>query len=89
MHSRQCHDKTQDRSSMFCVIGQRSGVTSALIEIAPTAKIGVLPDEASIPVSEKVKGAVHPCLTNADSALSSRSISSLATMARNLLSLET
>ena len=42
---------------------------SVLIEIAQTAKIGMLVDEASIPMGEEVKGAVHPCLTNADSAL--------------------
>jgi hydrogenase maturation factor len=47
----------------------RSGVISALIEIAQRAKIGMLLDEASIPISEEVRGAVHPCLTNADSAL--------------------
>ena len=47
----------------------RSAVMSMLIEIAQTAKIGMLVDEASIPMGEEVKGAVHPCLTNADSAL--------------------
>ena len=35
----------------------RGGVTSALTEIAQTAKIGMLLDEASIPISEEVKGA--------------------------------
>jgi hydrogenase expression/formation protein HypE len=35
----------------------RGGVTSALTEIAQTAKIGMLLDEALIPISEEVKGA--------------------------------
>ena len=35
----------------------RGGVTSALTEIAQTAKVGVLLDEALIPISEEVKGA--------------------------------
>lgn len=35
----------------------RGGVTSALSEIAQTAKIGMLLDEGSIPISEEVKGA--------------------------------
>jgi hydrogenase expression/formation protein HypE len=35
----------------------RGGVTSALTEIARTAKVGMLLDEASIPISEQVKGA--------------------------------
>jgi hydrogenase expression/formation protein HypE len=35
----------------------RGGVTSALTEIAQTAKVGMLLDEAAIPVSEEVKGA--------------------------------
>jgi hydrogenase expression/formation protein HypE len=35
----------------------RGGVTSALTEIAQTAKVGMLLDEARIPVSEEVKGA--------------------------------
>ena len=35
----------------------RGGVTSALTEIAQTAKVGMLLDEASIPISEEVKGA--------------------------------
>ncbi len=35
----------------------RGGVTSALSEIAQSAGIGVLLDEASIPISEEVKGA--------------------------------
>jgi hydrogenase expression/formation protein HypE len=35
----------------------RGGVTSALTEIAQTANVGMLLDEASIPISEEVKGA--------------------------------
>jgi hydrogenase expression/formation protein HypE len=35
----------------------RGGVTSVLTEIAQTAKVGMLLDEASIPISEEVKGA--------------------------------
>ena len=35
----------------------RGGVTSALTEIAQTAKVGILLDEASVPISEEVKGA--------------------------------
>ena len=35
----------------------RGGVTSALAEIAQTAKIGMLLNESSIPISEEVKGA--------------------------------
>jgi hydrogenase expression/formation protein HypE len=35
----------------------RGGITSALTEIARTAKVGMLLDEASIPISEEVKGA--------------------------------
>ncbi len=35
----------------------RGGVTSALTEIAQTAKVGMLLDEAKIPISEEVKGA--------------------------------
>lgn len=35
----------------------RGGVTSALTEIAQTAKVGMLLDEARIPISEEVKGA--------------------------------
>jgi hydrogenase expression/formation protein HypE len=35
----------------------RGGVTSALTEIAQTAKVGMLLDEASIPIGEEVKGA--------------------------------
>jgi hydrogenase expression/formation protein HypE len=35
----------------------RGGVTSALTEIAQTANVGILLDEASIPISEDVKGA--------------------------------
>ncbi len=35
----------------------RGGITSALTEIAQTARIGMLLDEASIPISEEVKGA--------------------------------
>lgn len=35
----------------------RGGVTSALTEIAQTAKVGMLLDEGSIPISEEVKGA--------------------------------
>jgi hydrogenase expression/formation protein HypE len=35
----------------------RGGVTSALTEIAQTAKVGVLLNESSIPISEEVKGA--------------------------------
>ncbi len=35
----------------------RGGVTSALTEIAQTAKVGMLLDEASIPMDEEVKGA--------------------------------
>jgi hydrogenase expression/formation protein HypE len=35
----------------------RGGVTSALAEIAQTAKVGMLLDEVSIPISEEVKGA--------------------------------
>jgi hydrogenase expression/formation protein HypE len=35
----------------------RGGVTSALSEIAQTAKVGMLLDEASIPIDEEVKGA--------------------------------
>src|ERR1700726_4515857 len=35
----------------------RGGVTSALTEIAQSAKVGMLLDEASIPISEEVKGA--------------------------------
>ncbi len=35
----------------------RGGVTSALTEIAQTAKIGMLLDEARIPIGEEVKGA--------------------------------
>ncbi len=35
----------------------RGGITSALTEIAQAAKVGMLLDEASIPISEEVKGA--------------------------------
>ena len=35
----------------------RGGVTSALTEIAQTARVGIKLDEASIPISEEVKGA--------------------------------
>ncbi len=35
----------------------RGGVTSALTEIAQTANVGMLLDEAAIPISEEVKGA--------------------------------
>jgi hydrogenase expression/formation protein HypE len=35
----------------------RGGVTSALTEIAQTAKVGMLLDEAAVPISEQVKGA--------------------------------
>jgi hydrogenase expression/formation protein HypE len=35
----------------------RGGVTSALTEIAQTARLGMLLDEAAIPISEEVKGA--------------------------------
>jgi hydrogenase expression/formation protein HypE len=35
----------------------RGGVTSALTEIAQTAKVGIRLDEAQIPISEEVKGA--------------------------------
>jgi len=35
----------------------RGGVTSALTEIAQMAKVGILLDEASIPIEEEVKGA--------------------------------
>lgn len=35
----------------------RGGVTSALSEIAQTARVGMLLDEASIPIDEEVKGA--------------------------------
>jgi hydrogenase expression/formation protein HypE len=35
----------------------RGGVTSALTEIAQTAKVGMLLDEAAIPIDEEVKGA--------------------------------
>jgi len=35
----------------------RGGITSALTEIAQTAKVGMLLDEASIPIGEEVKGA--------------------------------
>lgn len=35
----------------------RGGVTSALTEIAQTAQVGMLLDEAAIPISEEVKGA--------------------------------
>jgi hydrogenase expression/formation protein HypE len=35
----------------------RGGVTSALTEIAQTAKVGMILDEASIPIDEDVKGA--------------------------------
>jgi hydrogenase expression/formation protein HypE len=35
----------------------RGGVTSALSEIAQTAKVGMLLEESSIPISEEVKGA--------------------------------
>jgi hydrogenase expression/formation protein HypE len=35
----------------------RGGVTSALTEIAQVARVGMLLDEASIPISEEVKGA--------------------------------
>ncbi len=35
----------------------RGGVTSALTEIAQTAKVGMLLEEAAIPISEEVKGA--------------------------------
>jgi hydrogenase expression/formation protein HypE len=35
----------------------RGGVTSALTEIAQTAKVGMLLDEPSIPIDEEVKGA--------------------------------
>ena len=35
----------------------RGGVTSALTEIAQTAKVGMLLDEAAIPIKEEVKGA--------------------------------
>ena len=35
----------------------RGGVTSALVEIAQSARLGMLLDEAAIPISEEVKGA--------------------------------
>ena len=35
----------------------RGGITSALTEIAQTARVGILLDEALIPISEEVKGA--------------------------------
>ncbi len=35
----------------------RGGITSALTEIAQAAKVGILLDEARIPISEEVKGA--------------------------------
>jgi hydrogenase expression/formation protein HypE len=35
----------------------RGGITSALTEIAQTAKVGMLLDESSIPIGEEVKGA--------------------------------
>jgi hydrogenase maturation factor len=35
----------------------RGGVTSALIEIVPTAIVGILLGQASIPISEEVNGA--------------------------------
>src|SRR5262249_17509429 len=35
----------------------RGGVTSALTEIAQSAEVGMLLDEAAIPISEEVKGA--------------------------------
>jgi len=35
----------------------RGGITSALTEIAQTARVGIKLDEASIPISEEVKGA--------------------------------
>lgn len=35
----------------------RGGVTSALTEIAQTAKVGMLLNESSVPISEEVKGA--------------------------------
>jgi hydrogenase expression/formation protein HypE len=35
----------------------RGGVTSALTEIAQSARVGMLLDEATIPISEEVKGA--------------------------------
>jgi hydrogenase expression/formation protein HypE len=35
----------------------RGGITSALSEIAQTARVGIMLDEAQIPISEEVKGA--------------------------------
>jgi hydrogenase expression/formation protein HypE len=35
----------------------RGGITSALTEIAQTARVGIILDEALIPISEEVKGA--------------------------------
>jgi hydrogenase expression/formation protein HypE len=35
----------------------RGGITSALTEIAQTAKVGIVLNESSIPISEEVKGA--------------------------------
>jgi len=35
----------------------RGGVTSALSEIAQTARVGIVLDESQIPISEEVKGA--------------------------------
>ena len=35
----------------------RGGITSALTEIAQTARVGIMLDEALIPISEEVKGA--------------------------------
>ena len=42
---------------MYCAIPTRGGVTSALTEIAQSAGVGMLLDEARIPISEEVKGA--------------------------------
>jgi len=35
----------------------RGGITSALSEIAQTARVGIILDESHIPISEEVKGA--------------------------------
>jgi hydrogenase expression/formation protein HypE len=46
----------------------RGGVTSALTEIAQTANVGMLLDEASIPISEEVKGACDRARRQRDQA---------------------
>src|SRR5258707_13410648 len=45
------------RTFMCSAIRPAGGITSALSEIAQTARVGIILDEAKIPISEEVKGA--------------------------------